>query len=620
MATARAIEEKNLKGAPFIQGGASFLAAQPTDDITSDTEQTTLMSPSSWQITRGYLEQRTQSLRNWRNSWWMESWSDLAQFIMPRRSIWLTQSAGGWPTQNNMLRGQEINQAIVDPTATYAVRICAGGMVSGLASPSRPWFNMITSDKRHQLDHDSRLWMDETEDRIYTVLAQSNFYNSFAQECEDEIVYGTSPCICYDDADDVVRFYNPTVGEYYIACNGTLRVDTLYRVFVMTIGQMASFFGAANLPPEVRTLWAQGGSQIDTEIIVGHAIEPNFEIQGDSETKIKGAFTYREVYWAYGKGGSQPLAFTGYRECPFTVGRWSTQSNDAYGRSVGMDVLPDVIQLQVETRRKAEALEKNVRPPLIADMSMKNQPSSQIPGSVTYVPQINGGVGMRALYEQPFNLADITHDLEMLQQRIRIGLFNDLFMQISSQQVDRQTATEVNAKRSEAMQVLGPVIESKLENLRTKLKRVYSIMERRGLISPKPSGLRGIPLDVEFVSSLALAQKAASLNGIERILAMTGNMEAVFPDAKDNIDSDALLQLANGLLGNPNMVLRGPEQLQGIRQQRAQDQQRMQKMQAQEHMANTINTGADAANTLSNTTVGAGQKSVLDAIMGGASQ
>src|ERR1019366_7567486 len=241
-------------GAPYIGGGAQFLSMQPTDE-DDDKPQNTLLPAADWPVLRGYLEQQVQSLRTWRNSWWMENWSDLAQFILPRRSIWLTQSAGGFPTANNMLRGQEINQAIVDPTGTYAVRICTGGMVSGLASPSRPWFKMVTSNKHHQLDHASKLWMDETEERIYTILSQSNFYNSFAQECEDEIVFGSSPSICYDDLEDVVRFYNPCVGEYYLACDGTNRVTTLARVFVQTISQMASFFGVGNMPAEVRSLW-----------------------------------------------------------------------------------------------------------------------------------------------------------------------------------------------------------------------------------------------------------------------------------------------------------------------------------------------------------------------------
>ncbi len=598
----------------YTKSDAGFLAMQSTDNMESQDTQESLMDAASWPVLRGYLEQHTQAMRTWRNSWWMENWSDLALFILPRRSIWLTQSAGGWPTANNMLRGQEINQAIVDPTGTYAVRVCAGGMVSGLASPSRPWFKMITGDKHHQLDAESRIWMDETEDKIYTVLSQCNFYNAFAQECEDTIVYGTAPSICYDDADEVVRFYNPSVGEYYLASNGTMRDDTLYRVFVMTVRQIVSFFGVDNVTPEVKQLWDQGGTSVEQEKIIGHAIEPNFAIEGNEKTKIKGNFAYREVYWVYGSGSKQPLSFTGFVECPFTVDRCYTQSNDAYGRSFGMDVLPDIIQLQMETRKKAEALAKNVSPPLIADVSMKNQPTSQNPDSVTFVPMISGGVGMRSLYTQQFNLADITNDIKMIQDRIKVGFFADLFLMMQDN-TSRMTATEINAKMSEKMVVLGPVIESKLNNLKLKLKRVYAIMERKGMISPKPPGLKGIPLTVEFISTMALAQKAAATGGMERIAALIGNMAGVYPSAPDNLDSDAYISIMNELLGNPLRILRGPEQLAEIRKQKAQAQQQAQQLAMQEQASTIRHNDAKTGLTLSQTEVGAGQ-SALQAMVG----
>lgn len=598
----------------YTRAGSGMLAMQSTEEFDSNDKQDELIDPAAWPVLRGYLEQHTQAMRTWRNSWWMENWSDLALFILPRRSIWLTQSAGGWPTANNMLRGCEINQVIVDPTGTYAVRVCAGGMVSGLASPSRPWFKMISGDKHHELDAASRVWMDETEDKIYTVLFQSNFYNAFAQECEDTIVYGTAPSICYDDADEVVRFYNPSVGEYYLACNGTMRDDTLYRVFVMTVRQIVSFFGVDNVTPEVRSLWSQGGTSLEQEMIIGHAIEPNFAIQGNEETKIKGNFAYREVYWVYASGSKQPLSIAGFVECPFTVDRCYTQSNDAYGRSFGMDVLPDIIQLQMETRKKAEALAKNVSPPLIADISMKNQPTSQNPDSVTFVPMISGGVGMRSLYTQQFNLQDITRDIEAIQNRIKTGFFADLFLMMQDN-TSRMTATEINAKMSEKMVVMGPVIESKLNNLKLKLKRVYAIMERKGMISPKPPGLKGIPLTVEFISTMALAQKAAATSGMERIAALIGNMAGVYPNAPDNLDSDAFISIMNELLGNPLRILRGPEKLAQIRQQKAQAAQEEKQQQAQESAAGVRQMDAKTGKTLSETTVGQGQ-SALQAIVG----
>jgi hypothetical protein len=113
---------------------------------------------------------------------------------------------------------------------------------------------------------------------------------------------------------------------------------------------------------------------------------------------------------------------------------------------------------------------------------------------------------------------------------------------------------------------------------------------------------------------MAIAQRAAATGGIERILAMVGNMVSVFPQAADNVDPDYLINLMNSLLGNPEAILRGPEQLAQIRQQRAQQQQQAQQASMQEHAANTMNTNANSASVLASTQIGGGQ-SALQAML-----
>src|ERR1700677_3421603 len=86
------------------------------------------ISEQDWAVLRSHLEGNLAMLRTWRDSWWIQNYSDLARYILPRRSIWLTQSAGGLPSPNTMTRGLEINNNILDPTATFAARVCAGGI------------------------------------------------------------------------------------------------------------------------------------------------------------------------------------------------------------------------------------------------------------------------------------------------------------------------------------------------------------------------------------------------------------------------------------------------------------------------------------------------------------
>lgn len=600
------------ENAAYEKSSATLLSQQP--DVI-DQKKPPSSEVKDWNILRGHLEARLVNLRQWRSSWWNSNWSQLAQYIEPRRSTWLTQNTGGYPSPNNMSRGKPINNSIVDPTATFAVRVCAGGLMSGLASPSRPWFKVVLGQKNVEIDAAGQQWLDEVEERMYTVLAGSNFYNSFAQECEDLVVFGTAPVIIYEDETDLLRCYNPTVGEYYLSSSATMRVDGLYRTFVMTVAQIVDFFKLENCPEDIRKLWMQKGSALDMERIVAHSIEPNFEIGADGKGKVPGNYTWRETYWLFGANAEKPLSLRGFMDQPFTAARWSTQSNDAYGRSPGMDVLPDVIQLQVETLRKAEGIEKHVRPPLVADMQLKNQPSSILPGHVTYVNNLGPGTGMRPIYEVQPDLNAITMDLKEIQARIQRGLFNDLFLMLNSTPDKRQTAYEVSAKLQEKLAVLGPVIDGLLnESLKPRLKRVFGIMLRKGIIPPMPDSLKNVPIDLQFVSMLALAQKAAATGGIERILALVGNMAGAFPQAGDILNVDETIREMNELLGNPQKILNPQDKVDQMRQQRAEQQKAAANSAIGGQDMKSLQTGAQAAQVLSQTQIGGGQTALSAAL------
>lgn len=600
-----------LDTAHYEKASATLLAAEPEHAPLKVVDQT---QSNEWGALRSHVEARLVMLRQWRNSWWTENWSTLSEYILPRRSIWLTQSTGGAPTPNNMNRGRPLNNAIKDPTATFAVRVCAAGMMSGLASVSRQWFKVLPAVKNIELDSDARRWLDEIEVRTYNVLAGSNFYNAFAQECEDLVVFGTAPSIIYEDEADIIRCYNPAVGEYYLASDATLRVDGLYRQFVMTIEQIVGFFGLENCPPDVQSLWQAKGSALDTERTIAHSIEPNFDVPGCP--KLPGGFPWREVYWVWGAGGSYPLSKRGFKEQPFTAARWATQSNDAYGRSPGMDVLPDNVQLQVMTVRLSEAIEKQVRPPLIADVALKNQPSSILPGNVTFVPNLGPGSGMRPVYEVNPDISGMAALILQVQNRIKTGLFNDLFLMLEQFPNQKMTAYEVAQKIQEKLQVLGPVIENIItESLKPKLKRIFAIMMRRRMFPPPPDSLKGVALDVEFISMLSLAQKASITGGLERIVALIGNMVPVYPNVRFLLDEDAYVREFNDLLANPEKIMRGPEEVSKMIQQTQQAQQRAQQQANIERGVQTAAVGADAANVLSQTQIGAG-KSALSQLFG----
>ncbi len=86
----------------------------------------------------------------------------------------------------------------------------------------------------------------------------------------------------------------------------------------------------------------------------------------------------------------------------------------------------------------------------------------------------------------------------------------------------------------------------------------------------------------------------------------------------DNFNTDEAIEEMNTLLGNPQKILRDKNAVAAIRQQKAQQQQELHASAVANQTAGTVKTGADAAQTLSQTTVGAGKTALSQLLSGGA--
>lgn len=508
--------------APYEEMGASFLAAQP---LTVPSRK--YADEDEWGAAFTHLESRLTGLRNWRWSWWAY-WAVLAEFFLARRYKWFVVA-------NTMTRGRPINDAIIDSTGQWCVRVCSTGMYSGLTNPARPWFKLEPALPWAELDADAQAWLEDTEQRLYTVLHQSNFYQTMAQAFEDVTVFGSAPVIMYEDAEDVIRCYLPCAGEYFLGASSRLDVDTLYREFTLTVIQIVEQFGLENCPQQVRSLWETGGGSLETEFVVCHAIEPNFPIQARGNGNVRKLdllpkeFVYREYYWLKGKKAERPLSKRGFLERPFFVARWSTVSNDAYGRSPCMDALGDNKQIQLETMRKAEFLEKGVRPPMGADPELKNEPASILAGMITYVSQDQGKKGFWPLFEvQAQWLQGLMQDIAGVSERIKRTLFVDVFLAISQMAgIQPRNEMEITKRDLEKLQVLGPFVD-RFENefAGPALKRAMAILERRRLLKPIPESLARTPLKISYMSIMRLAQSASEGVAIKDTLAVGGSLSA----------------------------------------------------------------------------------------------
>jgi hypothetical protein len=570
---------------------------------------------SSPVTTRQFLARREASMRNERSQW-TSLWQECSDYIAPRAGSIVADPS----TSMQVRRGSKVGHKILDSTGTWAWRTLTNGMMGGMTSPARPWFVLGLDDPDLSQWGPVRGWLDIVRQRMMTLLSKSNIYRVMQQMYGELAAFGTAVMLVQEDKDDVFRGYISPVGEYMLANSSRMEIDTCYRTYAQTVGQVVQQFGYENCSKGVQNQYDNGN--LGNQINVVHAIEPhpqfthNFRSDAPWAKGFASDYPFRSVYYeAASPSGNRMdneadslLSVSGYHEQPFMAPRWDVYGNDAYGRSPAMDVLADVKQLQGMVKFRSIGVHKQVDMPMIADESMRNAQINLLPGGVSYVPAPTSR--FEAAYNVALNLNDLHNIMQETRQSIRQGFYADMMMINDINSTQPVTAEEIKVRQQEKMLQLGSVVERNQDELLNPLiHRCFQIMQRRGLVPPPPPEVAGHPMDVEYVSVLAAAQRATSTTSIERLVAFVGNLAAVKPGVLAKLDEYEIVDTMADALLVPSKVLVDTDAAK--QQVQAQEQQHQMMVQGQGAMA-----AVQGAKTLSETEVGGGQNA-LQSILGG---
>lgn len=543
--------------------------------------------------------------------YWRPHQEDIARYIFPRRYEWRTWTSteyepGAVPVNTKSQNRGKRNEYILNPGGTQACKTLASGLFNGVTSPSRQWFKLRYANfEQDETSVEAQRWLQEVVRRMLSILAESNFYSAMAVYCMDLSAFANSAILCYEDFDDVVRFYVSPNGEFLISQDHRNEVTYLARMIDLRVHQVVERWGLENCSNYVRQSYEMGGEGLNRNVRVSHLIMPNL----NDELKISNNFKYRDIYWEATNRENKILALNGYREKPMGIARWATTANDTYGTGPSHDALPEVIQLQQMTKRMAQGLDKSISPPVIADIALREQPSAFLPGGVSYLPFASNTVGAKPLYTLNLPFDQLQGNLNELTERIRQIYYNPLFTGISDLQTVR-SATEIMERTQEKLVMLGPVLQRlERESLDPILRRLFQIMKRGDLLPPAPPGMEGQPIQVQYVSILANAQRAANIASTERFMEIVGQLAALVPEVMDIPNFEEILRDYSGKLDVVARGLNSREEVSRIREAR------QQQLAAQQE-AVVGNELVNAGKTLSETDVGGGQNA-LQAMLGG---
>ncbi len=564
---------------------------------------------------RQLVQKRFKSLETNRSSW-RSHWIEVSDYILPRRGRYLLDIK----KTNPKVRSTKI----YDGTAGFALRTMSAGMMTGLTSPARPWFRLKVRDELME-EEGVKKWLGDAAQAVRQVLASSNFYTAMAVTYTELGAFGQAPILRRKHPQRLVHYRPFTAGEYVIAEDEFGDVDTLARNYQLTISQIVERFVVdpytgqpdwSKVSMPVKNGWDRGNYDDPIEVI--HMIAPRRPGERnpdrlDGPNKPWGD-TYIEA--TSDRGLDAVMSEEGYNKKPFYVPRWDLRPGDVYGISPGMEALSDIKQLQHQQRRKAQAIDKMVSPPMVAPTSMRNRASTVLPSGVTYVDPLNGDAGFKPAYQVDPKLQELMMDIQEVQQRVMRAFYADLFAMMINSDRRQITATEVAERHEEKLVLLGPVLQRlNTEMLDPIIEDAFDLAMEQGLIPPPPEALFEVDIEVKYISLLAQAQEAVAASGIERSLGLAGNMAAIFPTIVDNVDEDRAYREYVDTLGNGPEILREKSEVEELRKQRAEEQARQQAMEEGMAGAGMAQQGAQAAKLLSETDT-QNQPNALQALIG----
>jgi hypothetical protein len=494
---------------------------------------------------------------------WESHWQEVADLMLPRKAEITKERA----------RGDKRHTQIFDATAVHALELLAASLHGMLTSSANRWFSLRFKEIQLNESDEAKEWLEDSTQRMYDVISKSNFQQEIFECYHDLIAFGTSCLMIEEDQEDVLNFSARHIKEIYIQENKKGYVDTLYRRFKMPAQAAVSKFGFENVSRDIQNI-ANKNPFDDIDLV--HVVRPRAEY--DPKKKDKKNMPYQSVYFEYGSG--HIISIGGFLEHPYVIPRYLKASTEQYGRSPGMNALPDVKVLNKMVENSLKAAAKQIDPPLLIPDDGMLAPIRMSPGSINYYRS-----GSRDRIE-PLNINANT-SITINNENQRRDAINKMFHidQLVVTENRNMTATEVIQRQEEKMRILGPVLgRLQSELLAPLITRVFNILLRNGLFMQSPDILQQQELKIEFVSPMALAQRGQELQSLMRGLEIFGSLAQTMP-VMDYIDENGLVKQIISILGLPAKVIKSDAEVEQIRSDRA--EQEAQQMEMQQQMAET---------------------------------
>ncbi len=455
-------------------------------------------------------------------------WQDLADYFLPRSVRFLARSVNKQPMKNKKIK---------DSTPLLAVRNFSSGMMSGATSPATNWFKVKIRNFGQESSYEVKTWCNSVENLFRDIFNSSNLYRILPAVYKQIGVFGISVLGLLNDESTILRCQLLPIGSYRIAKNHKGEVDTICRVYMETAKNLYDKFGEENVSKEV--ISAIHSNRYEEMFEVVHFVEPNKDYMPNSVWAEDKEFV--SVYYEYASNEEKFLSKSGFDKFPYAVFEAEVNGEDVYPcECPGFNALPDVKQLMSMVIDEGKAVKKMISPTYKGPASLKNKKMIDAPAA--FIEEDENGRGLSPIYEVNPRVLEVDSIIEKLKDSIKEIFYNDLFAMILNTAERSRTATEVNELKEEKMVLLSPLLQQIHNGLNQVMDWVFDECIKLNILPEPPEEIMGSNMDIEFVSTLAQAQKAVKISAMERFTTFTINLaQSLDPSLRNKLNASKIV-------------------------------------------------------------------------------
>ncbi|KKL58652.1 hypothetical protein LCGC14_2223250, partial [marine sediment metagenome] len=409
-----------------------------------------------------------------------------------------------------------------------------------------------------------------THDAIFN----SNFITELDEVLRSLIHFGPASIFSEWTPKIGLNYRNTVIGTYQLIENSKKLVDGIILTIEYTPQQAIDEFSDKAGPELIKA--ANDPKKVNTKFEYIYIIKPRDVINPNLFANVGTNMPWEQQVVNVKE---KLIVFeSGFSQFPYHTARWKRPANEKDGRGISTELLPQIRVLNRMNRDFIEVGNKWANPARETLQSFDGKYRT-FPGANNVVRELPSSRAVDQGLNGNFNITE--KSLDRQTAIIDRAYFKNAFNPIDDLTGDRRTTLEIRERiRGTWPKIGNPVARIWYEQIAPLVERSILLLIRNGVVEHPPAELEGVNFGLDFVGPFALELRSQQSKAFQEWAFVVGELEATFPGATDNVDSDDAIMRLGRTLGVNTEDMASEEQRDAKRDARALKEQQQLALQA----------------------------------------